>query len=142
MAMETDPTRTVELVLSRHEDQPANKRPTWLFRVLTRRDSKRLVPILKTLHDLKTNAGEDAAEQLFDDIEAFLKDQLTGWRNAGVPFKTADDLDTLIGEADMIELVMRLRAEGMLGSADRKKSASRSRSQTKHRANTARRRSA
>jgi hypothetical protein len=116
-------------------DFPKAHRRVLLTRPVKRRQAKRLRELLTWLNGVNggaAGASEDLARQVFDvadQIAAVIASVSVGWRNVvdrdgrAVAF-SADALDDVMDDGDVIGLGALLAYQGSLGSAEKKRSGS------------------
>lgn len=127
MPLATDPQQTFEVVLGSDEAKPAESRPTFIFHYLTRRESRQVREAWEGLDEARDADGNvDAAVEAV--IEC-VRGNLVGWEHQvdrqgkPVPFDPAR-LEDLVGDMELMELFVRMRAGNDMLPADLKKSGS------------------
>lgn len=116
----------VVLSLERDRAIPSDRRPVFLFRVLTRRDAKRLRGAVNAFCAVDESDASVLAklETKFDAVESALRDQLVGWRRQPIEEQELDRFDELVTEDEMVDLAGELLVTGALGFSGKVGSAS------------------
>ena len=125
--IEADPHATFEVVLSQHQDLPADQRPTLIFRMLRRAHAKQMLRLMAEAQERENDADERWMNSFFDRLEDVVRGLLVGWRNQtgldGQPLGyDPDRLDEVIDESDLGELIAVMRVRSTLTATDKKKS--------------------
>jgi hypothetical protein len=109
MGITFDPRDTVGLSLPRYADDPKEGDPELTFKVPTRAEARKLDAALDRVQGAGENTENESAAKILDACFDALKSLSA----------TPETLDELVTDADVIDLVMRVRMSGMPGRADR-----------------------
>lgn len=124
MPIACDPEAAVPYSLPHDKDKPADVRPTFLVRALSRRGRRR------TLEAVEAARREPDDAKCFAMVVDTIRPNLVGWRNMPHPFDAAkldDLLDEMLTEQELWDLAWGSPYAGEIAEDDRKNSEGQSR---------------
>lgn len=120
MPISADPSAVAEFSLRTDESKPAESRPAFLFRYMTRRERAR---VLAMIEEARSTDSDDRCYQLLTDA---INLALVGWRNMtgadGRPLAFArENWDEPLTDSEIWEIANRFPLVVRLSEIDRKK---------------------
>jgi len=106
VSLAADPDQTFDIVLGSDEHRPPDKRPTFAFRYLTRRQAKEARKLFNALDTMED--GDCALDAIVEILQRYLAEV------RGVPM-AYEGLDDLLSDTEIVELFVRMLAGDRAG---------------------------